>query len=102
MSLGLPPSGYQLHRLLHATTYYLNPHFHYEHEFRVDDSEVKEELYTSMKRLVKDVAKRIKNILQLIEFHYARGLFAMDDAKECRKALFPREWWEMFGMELQN
>lgn len=32
----------QLHRPLHATAYYLNPHFHYEPNFRIDDSEVKE------------------------------------------------------------
>ncbi|XP_068463716.1 uncharacterized protein [Phaseolus vulgaris] len=48
----------QLHRPLHAAAYYLNPQFHYEPEFRSDDPEVKEGLYTSMRRLVKDAAER--------------------------------------------
>ena len=35
--------------------------------------------------------------LQIVEFHFVRGLFGMEDAKECRKVLNPSEWWEMFG-----
>ncbi|XP_027915063.1 uncharacterized protein LOC114174418 [Vigna unguiculata] len=87
----------QLHKPLHVAAYYLNPHMHYEPNFRNDDVEVKEGLYECMKRLVKDVAER-KNInLQLIEFHFAKGLFSMENAKDCRKVMLPGEWWEMFG-----
>jgi len=50
-----------------------------------------------MKRLVSDVAKRKKINLQLIDFHFARGLFSMENAKDCRKAMLLGEWWEMFG-----
>ncbi|XP_068486767.1 uncharacterized protein [Phaseolus vulgaris] len=77
--------------------YYLNPQFHYEPEFRSDDPEVKEGLYTSMRRLVKDAAERRIINVQLVEYHFGRGAFAMDDAKESRKTILPGEWWEMFG-----
>ncbi|XP_068462949.1 uncharacterized protein [Phaseolus vulgaris] len=87
----------QLHRPLHAAAYYLNPQFHYEPEFRSDDLEVKEGSYTSMRRLVKDVAERRIINVQLVEYHFGIGAFAMDDAKESRKTILPGEWWEMFG-----
>ncbi|XP_017423543.2 uncharacterized protein LOC108332746 [Vigna angularis] len=86
------------HRPLHTVSYYLNPHFHYEPNFRCEDGgEVKEGLYICMRRLIPDMAERKKINLQIVEFHYARGLFGMEDAKECRKELNPGEWWEMFG-----
>ncbi|XP_052736666.1 uncharacterized protein LOC108336588 [Vigna angularis] len=88
----------QLHRPLHAAAYFLNPHFHYEPNFRSDDGgEVKEGLYFCMRRLIPDMAERRKINLQIVEFHNARGLFGMEDAKECRKELNPGEWWDMFG-----
>jgi len=78
---------------LQATAYFLNPHFYYEPNFRCDDGgEVKEGLYICMRRLVPDLAERRKNNLQIIEFYFARGIFGMEDAKECRKALNPSEW----------
>jgi len=50
-----------------------------------------------MRRLVKDATEEKKNNnLQLLDFHYARGILSMDDTKECRKALLPGEWWETF------
>ncbi|XP_047166554.1 uncharacterized protein LOC124835629 [Vigna umbellata] len=88
----------QLHRPLHAAAYFLNPHFHYEPNFRSDDGgEVKEGLYFCMRRMIPDMAERRKINLQIVEFHNARGLFGMEDAKECRKELNPGEWWDMFG-----
>ena len=84
----------QLHKPLHAAAYFLN----YEPNFRCDDGgEVKEGLYECMRRLVPDIAERRKINLQIVEFHFARGLFGMEDAKECKKALNPSDWWEMFG-----
>jgi len=84
---------------LHVATYFLIPNFHYEPNFRCDDGgEVKEGLYECMRRLVPYIAKKKRKInLQIVEFHFARGLFEMEDAKECRKALNLGEWWEMFG-----
>jgi len=47
--------------------------------------------------LINDVAERTKINLQLSDFHYARELFSMENAMECRKVMFPGEWWDMFG-----
>jgi len=69
----------------------------YEPNFRNDDPNVKEGLYICMRRLVKDVAERKKINLQLINFHCAKGLFAMENPKDCRKAMFPRKWKEIIG-----
>jgi len=46
---------------------------------------------------VPDLAERRKINLLIVEFHFARGIFGMEDAKECRKALNPGEWWKIFG-----
>jgi len=57
----------QLQRPLYATAYYLNSHFHFEPNFRVDDSKVKEELYMCVRKLIKDVVERKKINLQLVD-----------------------------------
>ncbi|KAL5165454.1 hypothetical protein HKD37_18G050579 [Glycine soja] len=88
---------HQLHRPLHVATYYLNLHLHYEPTFKHDDPQVKEGLYMCMRRLVKDVAERKKTNLQLVEFHFAKGLFSMEEANDSRKVMQPGEWWEMFN-----
>ncbi|XP_068497678.1 uncharacterized protein [Phaseolus vulgaris] len=87
----------QLHRPLHAAAYYLNPQLHYQPNFRNDDVEVKEGLYMCMRRLVNDVAERTKINLQFTDFHHARGIFSLEDAKLGRKGMLPADWWEMFG-----
>ena len=58
---------------------------------------MKEGLYTCKRRLVPDLEVRRKINLQIVEFHFVRGLVGMEDAQECKKALNPGEWWEMFG-----
>jgi len=50
-----------------------------------------------MRRLVNDVTERRKINLQLTYFHCDRGPCSTENAKECRKAMLLREWWEMFG-----
>jgi len=55
-----------------------------------------------MKRLVKDVAERKKINLQLIEFHFAKGLFSMENAKDCRNIMLRGEWRTCLEMELQS
>ncbi|XP_020203984.2 uncharacterized protein LOC109789440 [Cajanus cajan] len=87
----------QLHRPLHAAAYYLNPHFHYDPNFRDDDVEVKQGLYNCMTRLVSDLNERSKIGTQLAEFHYARGLFGLDTAVASRKIMLPAEWWDFYG-----
>jgi len=55
-----------------------------------------------MQRLVSDLAERKKINLQLVDFHFARGLFSIEDAKEYRKLLFLKNGGRCLGIELQN
>ncbi|KAH1228678.1 hypothetical protein GmHk_10G028639 [Glycine max] len=87
----------QLYRPLHTAAYYLNPQLHFEDDFKKDNGEVKEGLFICMMRLVKDVGVRNKINGQLLEFHFAKGLFSMENAINSRKTMPPAEWWEMFG-----
>ncbi|KAH1253805.1 hypothetical protein GmHk_04G010378 [Glycine max] len=86
----------QLYRPLHATAYYLDPQLHFEDDFRKDNGEVKEGLFICMMRLVKDVGVKNKINGQLLEFHFAKGLFSMENAINSRKTMPPAEWWDMF------
>jgi len=45
----------------------------------------------------KIVERKKKINLQLIDFHHARGIFSLEDAKLGRKGMLPAVWWEMFG-----
>jgi len=54
-------------------------------------------LYICIRRLVLGLAERRNVNLLIVGFHFARGLFGMEDKKECRKVLNLGEWWEMFG-----
>ncbi|KRH49117.1 hypothetical protein GLYMA_07G133300v4 [Glycine max] len=65
--------------------------------FNNTKKKVKEGLHMCMRRLVKDAAERKKINLQHVEFHFARGLFSMEEAKDSRKIMQLGEWWEMFG-----
>ncbi|XP_072088132.1 uncharacterized protein [Arachis hypogaea] len=82
----------QLHRPLHAPAYYLNPHYHYEPNFMVDDADIKIGLYSCLKKLVPNQEERKKVDLQLPDFHYARGLFGNETAKSSRKTMLPAEF----------
>ncbi|XLT02965.1 hypothetical protein HN51_052316, partial [Arachis hypogaea] len=84
----------QLHRSLHAATYYLNPHYRYEPNFMVDDVDIKIGLYTCLKNLVPNQEEKKKIGLQLSDFHYARDLFGNETAKSSRKIMLPAEWWD--------
>ncbi|XLS89543.1 hypothetical protein HN51_065551, partial [Arachis hypogaea] len=87
----------QLHRPLHAAADYLNPHYHYEPNFMVDDADIKIGLYSCLKKLVPNQEERKKVGLQLPDFHYARGLFGNETAKSSRKTMLPAEWWDFYG-----
>ncbi|XLT05797.1 hypothetical protein HN51_044546 [Arachis hypogaea] len=84
-------------RPLHAAAYYLNPHYHYEPNFMVDDADIKIGLYSCLKKLVPNQEERKKVGLQLSDFHYARGLFGNETAKSSRKTMLPAEWWDFYG-----
>ncbi|XP_057755663.1 uncharacterized protein LOC130974835 [Arachis stenosperma] len=66
----------QLHRPLHAAAYYLNPHYHYEPNFMVDDADIKIGLYSCLKKLVPNQEER---------------------KKSSRKTMLPAEWWDFYG-----
>jgi len=34
---------------------------------------------------------------QLLEFHFAKGFFSMENVIKSKKTMSPAEWWEMFG-----
>jgi len=68
----------QLHRLLHSTTYYLNPHYHYP-DFKVN-ANIKIGLY-NLERMVPNAIERCKINLQLESFKDAKRLFVIEAAK---------------------
>ncbi|XLR19597.1 hypothetical protein S83_047509 [Arachis hypogaea] len=61
----------QVHRPLHAAAYYLNPHYHYEPNFMVDDANIKIGLYSCLRKLVPNQEERKKIGLQHPDFYYA-------------------------------
>ncbi|XP_057446323.1 uncharacterized protein LOC130738365 [Lotus japonicus] len=95
----------QLHRPLHAAGYYLNPYFHWDSNFKKEDVEVKEGLYSCMIKMVPNAVERKKIHAQLIVFHNRKGMFGLEDAQSVRKTVTPAKWWEAYGdhcPELRN
>lgn len=77
----------QLHRPLHAAAYYLNPHCHYNDNFRA--AEMKHGLYTCLEKMVPDLAERVKIDLQLDAFKNGLGLFGKESAVMTRTKKSP-------------
>ena len=50
-----------------------------------------------MGKLTADLAERNKISMQLAEFHYVRGLFGLDTARDNRQNMAPAEWWDFYG-----
>jgi len=73
----------QLHRPLHAAAYYLNPHYHYNLNFKVN-ANIKIGLYQCLEKMVLNANERFKIDLQLESFKYAKGLFGIEAAKTAR------------------
>ncbi|XP_057734101.1 uncharacterized protein LOC130949377 [Arachis stenosperma] len=92
----------QLHRPLHATTYYLNPYYQYEPNFVVDDAGIKIGLYNCLKKLVPIQEERKKIGLQLPDFYYARGLFSNETAKSSRKTMLLLSGGNFIEIVIQN
>jgi hypothetical protein len=88
----------QLHRPLHAATYYLNPHYHYNSNFKVN-ANIKIGLYQCLERMVPDASERCKIDLQLDSFKDASGLFGIEAAKITRDKKTPAKWWDSYGDE---
>ncbi|KAF7844713.1 zf-BED domain-containing protein/DUF659 domain-containing protein/Dimer_Tnp_hAT domain-containing protein [Senna tora] len=68
----------QLHKLLHAAAYYLNPHFHYSSQFKADFG-VKRGLYECMDKML-TMDEKHKVDFQLEMFKEAKGLFGIESA----------------------
>ena len=88
----------QLHRPLHAAAYYLNPHYHYNSNFKVN-ANIKIGLYQCLERMVPDASERCKIDLQLDSFKDASGLFGIEAAKITREKKTPAKWWDSYGDE---
>ena len=67
----------QLHRSLHAATYYLNPSIHYDPYFD-PSSDIKLGLYMCLQRMVPEVNDGKKIDIQLEKFKQAKGLFGIE------------------------
>ncbi|GAU41318.1 hypothetical protein TSUD_93990 [Trifolium subterraneum] len=86
----------QLHRLLHATGYYLNHVMHYSPTFKAD-FEVKEGMYECLKMMVGNKDERIKIDAQLEEFKSKARMFGGELATCVLKTKTPAQWWESYG-----
>jgi hypothetical protein len=77
---------------LHATTYYLNPYYHYNPSFKVN-ANIKIESYQCLERIVFDAIEMCIIDLQLESFKDAKGLFGIEvtittrDKKKKKKKL---------------
>jgi len=88
----------QLHRPLHATTYYVNPHYHFISNFKVN-AKIKIGLYQCLERMVSDASERCKINLQFDSFKDAKGLFSIEAANIARDKKTPAKWWDSYGDE---
>ncbi|XP_057452324.1 uncharacterized protein LOC130744151 [Lotus japonicus] len=68
----------QLHRPLHAATYYLNPKYHYQNNFN-PDNEVLYGFYVIIHKMTQDTKTRVLIDRQLENFKGARGIFWSED-----------------------
>ena len=69
----------QLYGPLHITTYFLNPHYHYNLNFKVN-ANIKIILYQCLKRIVPDAIELCKFDLQLESFKNVKELFSIEIA----------------------
>ncbi|GAV79120.1 LOW QUALITY PROTEIN: zf-BED domain-containing protein/DUF659 domain-containing protein/Dimer_Tnp_hAT domain-containing protein, partial [Cephalotus follicularis] len=88
----------QLRRPLHATAYFLNPHYHYSPNFKVT-VDVKIGLYKCLERMIPDATERVKIDMQIDLFKNAKGLFGIESAVLTRKKKSPGDWWDSYGDE---
>ncbi|XP_052197279.1 uncharacterized protein LOC127804455 [Diospyros lotus] len=89
-------SEFQLHRPLHAAAYYLNPHYHYSPNFKVN-MEIKLRLFNYIERMVRDPDERDKIYVQLDMFKDAKGLFGHESGKHSKDKKAPGKWWDTYG-----
>ena len=81
---------------MHAAAYYLNPHFHYDANFKYA-YKIKEGLYNCLSKIVEDKNELTNIEYQLADFHSAKDMFGRETAQALRKKLHPAVWWESYG-----
>ncbi|KAL6523730.1 hypothetical protein OROGR_017333 [Orobanche gracilis] len=87
----------QLHRPLHAAGYYLNPAYYYKNGEVEKDAEVKEGLFSCIKRLSRDEKEEVEIHNELVLYTKALKLFGISMAIKMRDTYAPAHWWSQYG-----
>ncbi|KAL0919141.1 hypothetical protein M5K25_011216 [Dendrobium thyrsiflorum] len=90
-----------LHQCLHTGAYYLNPQFHYNKDFCIDN-EVKIDLYVCIDKLVPEGDYLKTKNDQLENFHLKNETFRFIVAKTCYKTCPPKRLWAQFGDDVSE
>ncbi|KAH6837522.1 hypothetical protein C2S53_008495 [Perilla frutescens var. hirtella] len=89
----------QLHRDLHAATYFLNPRYRWSPNVS-EYAEIKTGLYKCMERLIKDQNIFMKVDEQLDSYKYKKELFGFKASMQSFMTRPPVIWWDNFGDEV--
>ncbi|CAN6455361.1 unnamed protein product [Victoria cruziana] len=89
----------QLHRPLHAATYYLNPVIKYQPDFK-KDREVEYGILDCIDVLVADRKERDAVHSEIHTYDNCIGVIGRDTTIRCRTSMRPDLWWSSFGMEM--
>ncbi|XP_031274476.1 uncharacterized protein LOC116132945 [Pistacia vera] len=92
---------FQLHRPLHAVTYYFNPKYHYNPNFNLD-KEVKNGLHKVIEKMNPDVETRVEVDAQFDKFTRGVGLFGIDMTIIRRDKKQPTLLWDNYGEECKE
>ncbi|KAL6559734.1 hypothetical protein OROGR_004851 [Orobanche gracilis] len=87
----------QLHRPLHAAGYYLNPAYYYKNGEVEKDAEVKEGLFSCIKRLSRGEKEEVEIHNELVLYTKALKLFGISMAIKMRDTYAPAHWWSQYG-----
>lgn len=85
----------QLLKSLQATTYYLNPYYNYNFNFKV-------RLYQCLKRMVSDIGERCKIDLKLELFRDAKGMYEKKITYDCIVYFYPSSLHCTFSYYVKN
>ena len=78
----------QLHRPLHAASYFLNQEFFYDNRSKIErDEEVMAGLYKCIQRLIPNINQQDKILEELTSYNREEGLFGLEMAKRQRASL---------------
>ncbi|KAL6495777.1 hypothetical protein OROGR_030340 [Orobanche gracilis] len=87
----------QLQRPLHAAGYYLNPAYYYKNGEVEKETEVKEGLFSCIKRLSRDEKEEVGIHNELVLYTKALKLFGISMAIKMRDTYAPAHWWSQYG-----